>query len=161
MYTHAHAYVHALTHIYSNSPNTHFAHTCIHICTLTLKHTDTAHSWCARHTHTCRHACAHSYALRTHTSSHSHIHSHLDTHTSSCSHTYLLTHTHSRVLTRTRVCSQPSPTPSWLVCSQAADSTSARRAEAGLALEGERQTRGAHLVPTPQGRGDAISAGGS
>lgn len=116
------------------------SHTQAHAPSNTL----TAHSWCTTHTatHLCRHTCTCSHALRAHTSS--------------CSHTCVLTCTHIRVLTRTRVCFQPPPTPSCLVCSQAADSTAVGKAESQT-----QQGRGPHLVPTPGGGRDTISPGGS
>ena len=126
-YTLTHTYMCMLSLTYTQTHPTHVLLTRAYTFTPSHSNTLTAHSWCTRHTHTCRHACTHSYALRIHTSSHSHIHSHSDTNPHA--HTRMSSHTHIHVLTRTRVCSQPSPTPRWLVCSQAADSASVRRAE--------------------------------
>ena len=115
----------ALTYTQINSPNTHFAHACIHICTLTL--TLTKHTYGAQDTHTHVQTRLHTFTCsqNTHLLSQSHTH----THTASCSHTCVLTHTHTHSRTHTHAGVFPTVTHAQLVSlSQAADSTSVRRA---------------------------------
>lgn len=123
IHTHTHTYMCILSLTYTQTHPACFAHTCIHIHTLTLKHTDSSHG--AQDTRTRADTLAHIHMLSGYTSSHSHIHSHSDTNPHA--HTHMSSHTHSHVLTRTGVFpTQPSPTPRWWVCSQAADSASVR-----------------------------------
>lgn len=113
----------ALTYTQINSPNTRFAHACIHICTLTL--TLTKHTHGAQDTHTHVHTRLHTFIC----SQNTHLLSQSHTHTSSCSHTCVLTHTHTHSCTHTHAGMFPTVTHAQLVSLfQAADSTSVRRA---------------------------------
>lgn len=110
----SHTQTHTAAH--SHIHDTQYIHTQMSL--LTHLHTSTSLGHTHPHTHT--------YTLI-----HSHTSSHLYPHTLVCSHTLTLscTHTHAHMLTHSCTHTHegvfpPPPTPSWSVCSQAADTTS-------------------------------------
>lgn len=162
--THSHTHMWMLSLTYTQTHPTHILLT--HAYTFAPSHSNTLtqhiHGAQDTHTHVQTRLPTFICSQDTHLLSQSHILTFRHSHVLMLTHVPPHTHTHTFMYSHACGCvPNRHPRPAgWSVLKLL---TARQRGElrAGLALEGEWQRRGAHLVPTPRGGGDAISAGGS